>query len=331
MCPGEQIRVRPAKASASTILESQWQVYRTDGPTPQLVQTQNNVYDVTIYMGSSVGLTYEAQYKERNACGWGDINYFHLETIDCDHGYEPFLTAPTTSTQATAYPNPADDDLTVEQGGGPRAPLQCPRPAREQPNRPARPAAPRHQPLARRPLLSKIPRRKGHGGAPADSPRALALTPRNQATPFDKQKERPTRVSRSFLQHRLLGLGPFGANQRKAAIKSKLSSPKSVKSDESGVQVPLVVTDLLRRAGFTNVFGALGRNSLTGVEPVQKISQAAVSQPSVIASPAARGFRARLICRVPAPRTTGRRWGGKQWGLRPALALAMRVQELFSS
>ncbi|AMR26920.1 hypothetical protein A0257_07245 [Hymenobacter psoromatis] len=71
-------------------------------------------------MPRQINVFYQVQYQERNDCGWGAISYLQLQTIDCDGGYDPYFKAPDQpATEAVAYPNPASNDLTLEQGGGP--------------------------------------------------------------------------------------------------------------------------------------------------------------------------------------------------------------------
>ena len=87
------------------------------------MQSQQNAEgdtQLTVYTAFQVGAVYEASYRERNTCGWGPPVTCRLETINCDGGYDPFRMAQgPTKPKVKAYPNPAYDDLTLEQGGGP--------------------------------------------------------------------------------------------------------------------------------------------------------------------------------------------------------------------
>ncbi|MDO7886604.1 T9SS type A sorting domain-containing protein [Hymenobacter cheonanensis] len=127
MCPGSHITLTPRDPSPGALLEAAWKVYRVDVTPAQLVYTQTDTgadaANSTLYfqVGTVVGARYEAQLQERNTCGVGPVTAYQLEIIDCAGGYEPFFTAPgqPATESAAAYPNPAGNDLTLEQGGGP--------------------------------------------------------------------------------------------------------------------------------------------------------------------------------------------------------------------
>lgn len=127
ICSGSRVTMTPRDPSTSSLLEAVWKVYRTDVAPMQLLTTQDYTgsaangsrLDYT-FAGAAVGNRYQAQLQERNACGWGPVFTYDLEVIDCAGGYEPFLKAPGQPlAESAAYPNPASNDLTLEQGGGP--------------------------------------------------------------------------------------------------------------------------------------------------------------------------------------------------------------------
>ncbi|WP_223650439.1 T9SS type A sorting domain-containing protein [Hymenobacter psoromatis] len=73
-----------------------------------------------LFSGSVVGNRYRIDLQERNSCGWGPIVPHPLEVIDCSGGVDPFRVGTNrVASQTAAYPNPADQELTLEQGGGP--------------------------------------------------------------------------------------------------------------------------------------------------------------------------------------------------------------------
>lgn len=126
ICPGSRVTMRARHPSHTPVLEAVWKIYRTDVSPAQLLATQsfsgssigNSMADYT-FAGSVVGNRYQIELQERNSCGWGNIATHPLEVIDCGGGYEPFGTNPGRPTlELMAYPNPASDELTLEQGGG---------------------------------------------------------------------------------------------------------------------------------------------------------------------------------------------------------------------
>lgn len=127
ICPGSRVTMQTRHPAHTTVLEAIWKIYRTDVSPAQLLATQSfsgssigsSMADYT-FAGAVVGNRYQIELQERNSCGWGNITTHPLEVIDCGGGYEPFFTSPSQpTTESTAYPNPASDDLTLEQGGGP--------------------------------------------------------------------------------------------------------------------------------------------------------------------------------------------------------------------
>ncbi|MEJ7664040.1 MAG: hypothetical protein WKG07_33170 [Hymenobacter sp.] len=149
ICPGSRLRIQPRNPSNTAVLEAVWKVYRTDVSPAQLLFTQNftgstdgsSLLDYK-FTGSVVGNQYQIQLQERNVCGLGPINSYNLEVIDCAGGYEPFRKSTSkVASQTSAYPNPSDNELTLEQGGGLVNLTDAQGPARAQPNGPARPRA----------------------------------------------------------------------------------------------------------------------------------------------------------------------------------------------
>lgn len=130
ICPGSQVIMQIRYPSHTTVLEAVWKIYRTDVSPAQLLATQSfsgstlgsNMANY-VFKGSVVGNRYRIDLQERNSCGWGPVVPHPLEVINCGSGVEPFRkgtsqVASKVATQTAAYPNPTDDELTLEQGGG---------------------------------------------------------------------------------------------------------------------------------------------------------------------------------------------------------------------
>ena len=126
-CPDSRVTMQVRNPSHTAVLEAVWKIYRTDVSPAQLLATQSfsgstlgNSMANYLFRGSVVGNRYRIELQQRNSCGWGPIVYHPLEVINCGGGYEPFRVGTSHATsQTTAYPNPTDDALTLEQGGGP--------------------------------------------------------------------------------------------------------------------------------------------------------------------------------------------------------------------
>ena len=131
ICPGTRVTMQVRNPSHTTVLQATWKIYRTDVSPAQLLATQDFSGSTLgssmmnyVFKGSVVGNRYRVELQQRNSCGWGPVVYHPLEVINCGGGVDPFRvgtgqTAKQTTIQTAAYPNPSDDMLNLEQGGGP--------------------------------------------------------------------------------------------------------------------------------------------------------------------------------------------------------------------